>query len=295
MNIADIPTKFPQPWGAQAGAGYIRPIPNDSQIGSNPGYASLHDGFVPLNATPTGAGGIPPFIQDMNGILNEITAWDQWWQAGGPVFWDSTFATEVGGYPKGAIVHSNADANKLWINQVDGNATDPDSGGANWANLFAPVFLNAVFGGTTFTFSNTVAATVQGSINLGANATATTQGAADNDTSVATTAFVHSVLAYDAQHQDIDGVRHQWFYAVTVTGAGDAINWPLPFGGVPWGYSIAEDNPAGGWGPTATDPTIYALDNRTALGASLWGTRWTGTWGAVGGLGCRIHVWGPKP
>jgi hypothetical protein len=201
MNLAGIPAKFPQPFGAAAGAGFIRPIPNDSQIGSNPGYASLHDGFVPLNATPTGAGGIPPFIQDLNGILNQLSAWDQWAQAGGPVFYDLTFAGQIGGYPRGAVLHSNADFKKLWISTADNNATDPDGvGAANWANLFAPVFVNAEFTGT---FTVDGAAVFQNTVNLGANAVATTPPTADNDTTVATTQFTQAaVIAYAGERRN---------------------------------------------------------------------------------------------
>src|SRR5258708_20811739 len=83
-----------------AGGGFIRPIPQASQIGINPGFASLTDGFVPLNGQPVASGGIPPFEQDMNGILNQISLWCQWLEAGGPVYYDATFSTGgSGGVP----------------------------------------------------------------------------------------------------------------------------------------------------------------------------------------------------
>lgn len=188
MNLASIPDKFYEPFANHAGPGYINPIPDASQIGVNPGYASLHDGFVPLNATPVGAGGIPPRIQDWNGILYQVTAWNQWQAAGGPVFYDLGFATAVGGYPRGAVLTSNANSNKFWINQLDGNATDPDGGGAaNWQDLFAPIFTNAEFFGT---FDVIGAAVFHNTVNLGGNATATTQAPGDNTTKLATDAFV---------------------------------------------------------------------------------------------------------
>ena len=43
------PVPFAVPFGASAGAGYIRTIPVASQISITPGAASLTDGFVPLN------------------------------------------------------------------------------------------------------------------------------------------------------------------------------------------------------------------------------------------------------
>jgi hypothetical protein len=81
MLAANPPLKFSKIWGQNAGGPFIRPIPVDSQIGINAGFASLNDGFPPLTMTPIAAGGVPPFGQDMNGILNQITEIQQWQQA----------------------------------------------------------------------------------------------------------------------------------------------------------------------------------------------------------------------
>ena len=61
MLASAIPIKFPIPFGNSAGGGYIRPIPQASQIGIANGAASLTDGFPPLNFLPLGSGGVPPF------------------------------------------------------------------------------------------------------------------------------------------------------------------------------------------------------------------------------------------
>ena len=106
MQSSQIPSKFQIPFANGAGAGYIRQIPVASQISITPGAASLTDGFPPLTFIAEGAGGIPPFGQDMNGILNEITAWIQWGNAGAPVIYDATFSAAIGGYPKGTILTS---------------------------------------------------------------------------------------------------------------------------------------------------------------------------------------------
>lgn len=132
MQSSDIPSKFSIPFADGAGSGYIRTIPTASQIGVNDGWASLEDGFPPLNATPKAAGGIPPFIQDMNGILKQISAWSRWVGAGGPVRYDSTFQTAIGGYPKGALVQSAVSDGVWWVSLVENNVTNPDSGGAGW-------------------------------------------------------------------------------------------------------------------------------------------------------------------
>src|ERR1700733_10951473 len=99
MLQSSSPPKFPIPWAASAGIPYIRSIPVPSQIGLQNGAASLTTGFPPLTFTPAGAGGPPPFGEDFNGILKQITQWSQWQAAGGPIFYDSAFATAIGGYP----------------------------------------------------------------------------------------------------------------------------------------------------------------------------------------------------
>lgn len=139
MRSSDIPTKLPIPFGASAGGGYIRAIPVASQIGINDGAASLHDGFPPLTATPIGAGGIPPSIKDMNGVLFEISAWSRWSAAGAPVYFDAVFAAAIGGYPEGAIVQSQTTVGVLYVSTVDNNTTDPEGGGAAGWQILMPV------------------------------------------------------------------------------------------------------------------------------------------------------------
>lgn len=137
MKRINIPTKFNIPFGNSAGGGFItNPIPEASQIGITDGRASLTTGFPPLCFLPTGAGGVPPYGSDVNGILFEATSWDRWFSAGGPIPWDSAFSAAVGGYPQGAIVQSTVTIGLLWISIVDDNTTNPDIGGANWRPLF---------------------------------------------------------------------------------------------------------------------------------------------------------------
>lgn len=133
MLRSSTPLQFPIPFGASAGGSFIRPIPVASQIGIQAGAASLTDGFVPLNATQIAAGGVPPFEQDMNGILNQATAWCRWLEAGAPIYYDGTFSTGSGGYPQGAIIQSNVVPGDFWMSTADNNTTDPDSvSAANW-------------------------------------------------------------------------------------------------------------------------------------------------------------------
>ncbi len=138
MQLSNLPAKFPVAWASAAGSGYIKTTPLTSQIGVLGGAASLPDGFVPLNMQPVGSGGKPAWGQDINGILNWITAAVQWFQAGGTVQYDSSFSTSIGGYPKGAMLASTANADLLWMNAADNNTTNPDSSGTNWSAATFP-------------------------------------------------------------------------------------------------------------------------------------------------------------
>ena len=134
MQSSNIPARIPLPFAYAAGPSYKNTIPTASQIGITNGKASLTDGFPPLTFTALSAGGVPPFGADFNGILNEITAIQQWQNAGGFFPYDSTFSTAVGGYPKGAILQAAAFGG-LWVSTAENNTTNPDTGGAGWVSL----------------------------------------------------------------------------------------------------------------------------------------------------------------
>ncbi|GJD63741.1 hypothetical protein [Methylobacterium frigidaeris] len=125
MQQSQAPAKFPVPFGNSAGPSYIRDVPQESQVGINDGAASLETGFPPKNFQPVGSGGVPPFGQDMNGILKRITQWSRWQAAGATNLWDSAFATAIGGYPRGAVLGSTTPG-LLWVSVADNNLTNPD-------------------------------------------------------------------------------------------------------------------------------------------------------------------------
>ena len=129
MQINNPPSKIVLPFAEGDPSGRAT-IPVTT---ATPGYASLTNGFPAITRTPKAAGGIPPRGVDMNGILNAISAIARWSAAGGAYKYDSAFANDanVGGYPQGATV-LNAAGTSTWRNLVDGNTTNPDTGGANW-------------------------------------------------------------------------------------------------------------------------------------------------------------------
>ena len=140
MLLSSIPAKIVEAFAVN---GTKNTIPVASQIGITPGAASFNDGFPPLTATPLAAGGVPPSVGDMNGVLFDISAWAAWMSAGGTVQYDSTFSAAIGGYPKNAVLASTT-AGLLWMNSVDNNTTNPDSGGSNWLPIQTGGFLTTV-------------------------------------------------------------------------------------------------------------------------------------------------------
>ncbi len=131
MLISDIPTRITTIWGAIAGGAYIRTVPVASQIGIQDGAASWETGFPPDNFIPLNAGGVPPFGQDVNGVMNVLSAWNRWFCAGGAVFFDASFSADVGGYPDAAIIDSDM-FGEFWLNAIDGNTANPNSDPTGW-------------------------------------------------------------------------------------------------------------------------------------------------------------------
>lgn len=148
MLASNIPLRFLTPFAKNAIPGTtIRTVPQASQIGVQNGAASYNDGFPPLTMIPIPSGGVPPFGQDMNGVLFDISSWSQWYQAGGPVGYDATFSAANNGYPAGAVLSANGLHGQFWYSLVDNNTTNPDAGGSNWVG-FTPLTLFAVDSGT---------------------------------------------------------------------------------------------------------------------------------------------------
>jgi hypothetical protein len=157
MQLSGIPTKFPVVWAAGLTSTYVRPVPV-TYTGAEVGAASFTLGFPAATFIPLASGGAPPDGRDTNGILQEITEWNQWQQAGGPIQYDSSFQASIGGYPQGAIVQSITTFGKSWLSTVDNNTTNPDTGGAGWE--IYPQYLPAtgVAAGTYTLLSGTVGA-----------------------------------------------------------------------------------------------------------------------------------------
>lgn len=132
MQASQIPSKFQKAFASGAASGNIRAIPVTT---TDPDAASETLGWPPSTLTPEGAGGVAPDGRDMNGLDNQLSAWALWFSIGGPVTYDATQQTAIGGYPKGAIVASATTFGAFWLCTADNNMTNPDAGGSGWAQF----------------------------------------------------------------------------------------------------------------------------------------------------------------
>lgn len=233
MQYSDIPSQFTITWASGATSTYVRPIPTPSQTGGN---ASLTDGFPPPTFVQVSAGGDPPDGRDMNGILQQLSAWARWLGAGAPQRFDGTMSSAIGGYPKGAILVGNTSG--VYVSLQDNNTQDFNSSATQWQNLLATMTGDSGSGGKVglvpappagatasgfmlqanatwgqvatvniaagaVTSAKVSSTTGSGAFVLAAspaltgNPTAPTQTTTDNDTSIATTAFAHAAIAAD--------------------------------------------------------------------------------------------------
>jgi hypothetical protein len=263
MLSTELPTKT-QVEFAHSGVKNIIPVP--SQQGTANGAASFEDGFPPQTMQPISAGGARPFGQDFNGILHHITRLTRWYSAGGPITYDATFAAAVGGYPKGAVVRHKTVIDRHWVNQVDGNTTDPESGGTNW-NLQSA--------------SEDLIADYIARIAAEASARAT---AVANETSARATAEANIVNTFNNYYpkntfwgHNTSGNGHiqmpnlffgnvflQFGQYATTSGSGDLFNWPIAF---PTAFlaGIVCEAQAGGWLQGGIwEPTIYGINTGNA-------------------------------
>jgi len=165
-TAASIPAKIPTPFASSGGKNTI------PATAASPA-ASWQTGYPPATRTPIASGGTPPDGLDENGVLFAMSSWDQWFSMGGPIFWDSSFSTTIGGYPKGAMVQGTTPG-IFYVNTTDNNTANPVSGGSNWVTLQSIIGTNLAMTG---------------------NPTAPTQPAGNNSTRVATTAYADASSA----------------------------------------------------------------------------------------------------
>lgn len=123
MNSSDSPIKIIKAFGVN---GLKNTIPVDSSTSTdNNGIATFDKGFPQITMQPLSAGGIPPSGKDVNGVLYSVTIQQQWQNAGMGYLFDSTYATNISGYPQGSTIPSS-DYSGFWINTTNGNTNNPE-------------------------------------------------------------------------------------------------------------------------------------------------------------------------
>ena len=129
MNRSDAPKKQSVPFAIN---GQRDDLLSKTPAGDN--SASYDAGFPAVTMILKTAGGLPPKGQDMNQILFELSSIARWLSAGAINGYDSDFSTAIGGYPMGAVV-LGSDGLTRYMNTVESNTTNPESGGTGWLNL----------------------------------------------------------------------------------------------------------------------------------------------------------------
>lgn len=148
MRLIDIPSRIVSAWATSAQA-MKRTIAIPSQSAQTRGRASFTDGFPSECATLNS--GVSPSIYDMNGILNTITALQQYQSGGGHFQFDSVWSSANNGYPKGALL-VNAAGDGFWFNVTDNNTNDPSVTTTGWLALYPN---NSRLAVSEFKFTNT--------------------------------------------------------------------------------------------------------------------------------------------
>ncbi|MXV36343.1 MULTISPECIES: hypothetical protein [unclassified Saccharibacter] len=133
MKQTDSSPLFPTPFGAQADSGTLTQIPPSKTA---IGRASLALGFPKETFTPIAAGGVPPYGEDMNGILNMLSQAVRASEAGLVRPFSASYAQQIGGYPRGSLVSHPNDPTHLFVSIADNNGDDPTKGSSgSWSSL----------------------------------------------------------------------------------------------------------------------------------------------------------------
>lgn len=111
--------------------GSRRTIP-DSATGTN--QASMAEGWGIKTATPVDQDGTPPNRLDFNQLGYITTALLLFMQQGGFFTYDSTVSTNIGGYPKGAILWVTYDGRPMYAvrSTVNNNTNNPATNMTGW-------------------------------------------------------------------------------------------------------------------------------------------------------------------
>ncbi|MCX5615342.1 phage tail protein, partial [Bombella sp. TMW 2.2558] len=129
MKQTDTRPLFSIPWADQADSSTIATIP---QSATAIGRASMALGFPKATMTPIAAGGVPPYGEDMNGILNMLSRAARTAELGILHPFSADYATAINGYPVGATIAHPTIAGRFLICTADNNTNDPSQSMNGW-------------------------------------------------------------------------------------------------------------------------------------------------------------------
>lgn len=92
------------------------------------GYA---DGWTSINKLPIDNGGQAPWMEDINGVLHDVTGNISDINKGLPQYFDTDFATSIGGYPIGARLCLD-DNSEYVVSTIASNSNNPNSNMTGW-------------------------------------------------------------------------------------------------------------------------------------------------------------------
>lgn len=101
---------------------------------TNKGIVGYNNGWTSINKIPLENGGQPPYMEDMNGVLFDITGNIVDINKGLPQYYDNSYATLIGGYPVGARLVLNDNSTTV-ISTIANNQNNPNTNMIGWVKF----------------------------------------------------------------------------------------------------------------------------------------------------------------
>ena len=95
------------------------------------GIVGYTDGWTAINKLPVDNGGQAPWMEDINGVLYDVTGNISDINKGLPQYFDTDFATSIGGYPIGARLCLD-DNSEYVVSTIASNSNNPNSNMTGW-------------------------------------------------------------------------------------------------------------------------------------------------------------------
>lgn len=95
------------------------------------GIIGYTDGWTAINKLPVDNGGQAPWMEDINGVLYDVTGNISDINKGLPQYFDTDFATSIGGYPIGARLCLD-DNSEYVVSTIASNSNNPNSNMTGW-------------------------------------------------------------------------------------------------------------------------------------------------------------------